>query len=252
MVVHSSKEKDSHFHTSEEVTLQASPKPHCILSAEEISQNRAAFLHDILNTAGGLAGFLEMIVEYDDPVKMKKYAVNSLELCQSLIEEIQYNRQLLLAENNILNLMISETPTKDILQLTILKLKRHSVSRGRTIEIEEDAGITIRTDKVLISRILVNMVKNAVEATIEGGNVQIGSNLIEDKIRFWVHNDSFIPEEIQERMFQKSFSTKAQNRGVGILSILLLADNLNAEVQFESTKEKGTLFFIDLPLNEVK
>ena len=252
MVVHSSKERDSHIHTSEEGTLQESSKPLCILSPEEISQNRAAFLHDLLNTAGGLSGYLELIVEYDDPVKMKKYAVSSLELCQFLIEEIQYNRQLLLAENNILNLMISETPTKDILQLAVLKLKRHSVSKGRTIEIEEDAGVVIRTDKVLISRILVNMVKNAVEATEEGGNVLIGSGLFEDKIRFWVHNNAYIPEEIQERMFQKKFSTKAQHRGVGILSILLLADNLGAEVQFESTAESGTLFFIDLPLDEVK
>jgi signal transduction histidine kinase len=251
MVVHSSKEKNS-SHAHDDEVPDSSSKPQCILSPEEISQNRAAFLHDILNTAGGLAGFLELIVEYDDPAKMKKYAVTSLELCQSLIEEIQYNRQLLLAENNVLSLMLSETSTKDILQLTILKLKKHSVSKGRTIQIKEDAGVTISTDKVLISRILVNMVKNAVEATDEGGNVQIGSCLIDGKIRFWVHNDTFIPEEIQEQMFQKKISTKDQNRGVGILSILLLADNLDAEVQFESTQEKGTLFYIDLPLNGEK
>ena len=41
----------------------------------------SAFLHDLLNSAGGLRGYLELLEEVDDLVSMKKYVRNSLILC---------------------------------------------------------------------------------------------------------------------------------------------------------------------------
>jgi sensor histidine kinase regulating citrate/malate metabolism len=63
-----------------------------------------------------------------------------------------------------------------------------------------------------------------------------------------VRNPGWIPREIQLQLFQRSFSTKGQNRGLGTYSIKLLGEKyLNGEVGFASTQEKGTVFWLWLP-----
>lgn len=142
---------------------------------DERNQAAFAFLHDLLNSVGGLHGFLELMTEIDDPAKLKKYASNALFLCNSLIEDIEYHRDFLRAEAGTFHLVLEETKIRDILESTALKLKTHDVSKGRTIEIAEAPDESVLTDKIVLSRILVNMTKNAVEATEEGGSVQIGA-----------------------------------------------------------------------------
>ncbi|MCL2549573.1 MAG: HAMP domain-containing histidine kinase [Methanimicrococcus sp.] len=218
-------------------------------SEEYAGYYESSFLHDLLNSAGGLHGYLELLSEIEDPGIMKKYAANLNVLCESLIDEIEYHRQFVLAESGRLNLVLTETTTDEILQLTALKLNNHAVSKGRSIEVLTDNSEKIVTDKVLLSRILVNMTKNAVEATEEGGTVMIGSFKFNDAIRFVVHNSAVILQDVQNKLFKSQFSTKGNGRGVGILSIRLLGELLGGVVGFDSCEEEGTCFYIDLPLS---
>ena len=69
---------------------------------------------------------------------------------------------------------------------------------------------------------------------------------------FLVHNPGAMPEEVQEQIFQRSFSTKAKNgRGVGTYSIKLFTEKyLGGRVSFTSTEHEGTTFTVVLPKNE--
>lgn len=70
-----------------------------------------------------------------------------------------------------------------------------------------------------------------------------------ERVWFEVHNDSFIPREIQLQVFQRSFSTKGEGRGLGTYSIKLLTERyLNGSVEFESSIESGTTFRVVYPL----
>ena len=206
------------------------------------------FLHDILNSAGGLRGFLELADESCDQENVKKCTLNALQLCDSLIEEIEHYRSFLTGLQDYRSASKEEVKAHDILELTALKLKMHSVSKGRTIEVASDsADVSVVTDKTLLSYILVNLTKNAVEATKEGGTVLIGAAKKEYFVRFFVHNEGVIPDDVQERIFDKNFSTKGASRGIGLFSARMLGEKLGAHVHFESTKEGGTYFYIDLP-----
>ena len=224
------------------------PLNEMLLSADELSQNVFVFLHDILNSAGGLRGFLELMEDSDNPAKIKKYASNAFLLCDSLIHEIEYYRSFLKTgcrDDHLIT--IEEVKAHEILELTALKLKMHSVSKERTIEVASGPDISVMTDKTLLSYILINLVKNAVEATEEGGTVLIGAAKQGDIVRFSVHNEGVISDNIQERLFDMHFSTKGANRGIGLFSARLLGEKISAHVHFESTKEGGTNFYIDLP-----
>ena len=241
------------FSPSETDKIVGRPKP-CVgyaLMPEEVRQNCLVFLHDILNSAGGLHGFLELMTEIDDPEKLKRYVNNAFILCDSLVEEIHYHREFLLTESEQLEPVLENTKISDILELTVLKLKSHRVSKDRKIEITECPSGMISTDKVLLSRVLVNMIKNAIEAVEEGEAVQIGAVKFDDQIRFWVHNNSIISDEVRDQLFEIPSSTKGKNRGIGLFSVRLLGENaLGGRVGYESSEEKGTYFCIDLPLSQ--
>jgi len=58
-----------------------------------------------------------------------------------------------------------------------------------------------------------------------------------------------MPRNVQLQVFNRSFSTKGQGRGIGTYSIRLLVTRyLRGTVDFTSSKEQGTTFRARLPL----
>jgi nitrogen fixation/metabolism regulation signal transduction histidine kinase len=208
------------------------------------------FFHDVLNTAGGLRGFAELMQD-STPEEIDELSETVLEISEELINEIQAQRDLASAESG--DLQIKKTEVHPVRFLEELKglYSNHEVAKGKTIEIEKADVVKICTDRVQLRRVVGNMLKNALEAIQPGQVVRIGgAKVTEDHggYRFWVRNPGWIPREIQLQLFQRSFSTKGQNRGLGTYSIKLLGEKyLNGEVGFASTQEKGTVFWLWLP-----
>jgi len=93
------------------------------------------------------------------------------------------------------------------------------------------------------------MLKNALEASSKGDTISIGYEVSKDSICFKVHNNSYIPSEVQLQIFNRSFSTKGKDRGLGTYSMRLLSERfLNGRVYFNSDKENGTTFYAEYPL----
>jgi len=105
------------------------------------------------------------------------------------------------------------------------------------------------SDRVLLLRVLCNLVKNALEASRAGETVTIGCAKQDGQIEFWVHNAGAMPRDVQLQVFQRSFSTKGQGRGLGTYSIKLLTERyLQGHVSFATSPEAGTTFRVRYPL----
>ena len=57
-----------------------------------------------------------------------------------------------------------------------------------------------------------------------------------------------IPDEYQQRIFQRDFSTKGTGRGLGTYSMQLLSRLLSGDVDFISETGNGTRFTLTLPI----
>ncbi len=70
-----------------------------------------------------------------------------------------------------------------------------------------------------------------------------------DRITFTVHNPGVMPEEVQLQLFQRSFSTKAdEGRGIGTYSVKLFGERyLKGQVSFVSRAPDGTTFQLSVP-----
>jgi sensor histidine kinase regulating citrate/malate metabolism len=173
---------------------------------------------------------------------------------KNLIDEIKSQQLLTAAENNFLETTLSTFTTIEILKEVVKIYEKHDLAAGKTLKIDPSSkDIEITSDRILLRRILGNMVKNALEAVPANKNYSIilgcktnGKN--RKDIIFWVQNPGFIPRDVQLQIFNRSFSTKGHGRGLGTYSMKLLSSFLNGTVTFETSKEKGTTFMGTYPI----
>jgi signal transduction histidine kinase len=207
------------------------------------------FFHDILNTAGGIQGVMELLAdaskdELDDLVQLVESA------SATMIEEIKAQKDILAAETGELKLEMLSIDSREIIETIKNIYKKHEVGHGKELITSPDSeSVLFTSDARILKRILGNMVKNALEATPTGGKVVIGAGEKSGNIEFWVHNDTVMPEEVKMQMFQRSFSTKGEGRGIGTYSLKLLGEKyLKGNVYFTSEKGQGTVVAIKLPI----
>jgi hypothetical protein len=206
------------------------------------------FFHDVLNTAGGLQGYTELLQE-SEPEEVPEVATKVSEIAQHLIEEIESQRSLMAAEADELSVNLSDLRTKEVLEELAVAYRRHKVAADRNIVVAaESENLDIRSDHALLLRVLGNMVKNALEASSAGETVTLGTTREAGEVEFWVHNSAHMPRDVQLQVFKRSFSTKGAGRGIGTYSIrLLVARYLDGSVDFESSEGHGTTFRVRLP-----
>ena len=227
-----------------------------VLSLQDISyQKRLAtleriFFHDLLNIASGLNGLLTIIKEGIDPEETHDLINKSEEISRDIIEEIMMYRQIRAAEDGDIQIKNELVNAVEFIGSVIGMISSHEVGQNKIVMIAESSyDITFMTDRILLQRIIINLLKNALEATPYEGIVLTGTENRGDKIRFWVSNEGVIPHNIQMQIFKRSFSTKGKGRGLGTYSIRLLAENyLKGKTGFISNQKDGTIFFVDLPV----
>jgi nitrogen-specific signal transduction histidine kinase len=226
-----------------------------ILSAMDIGPEKRRqslehiFLHDIYNVAYGLSWYTDFLKKAE-PDQVAGHVDTLRQLCRQLIEEIDAQRILLRAEAGELPLKPEPLRSLELLQGAVELYRRHPVAQGRHLCLHPDAqNIAVVGDRTLLSRVLCNLLKNALEACRSGETVTAGCTQLDGHVEFHVHNPGVIPHEVQLQIFQRSFSTKGAGRGVGTYSIKLLTERyLRGRVSFTSTPELGTTFQVRYPL----
>ena len=116
-----------------------------------------------------------------------------------------------------------------------------------TSDLQTDANVYIDENKFLAC--IVNIIKNAIEAISNDGEINVSLQLTDDKAHIKISNNGeAISEEKQKAIFEEGFTTKQTGSGLGLH---ICANNLKAQNAIlkliESTEEK-TVFEIVLPL----
>lgn len=218
------------------------------------------FFHDLLNTAGGIIGFADLL--HEELANGAASALNGTSerlqtlthhirwMGRRLADEITAQQQLLAAERGELVVEWQPVETLALLRNEQTTYQQHPIARERQIVLHpQTENHLLTSDAALLRRVLGNMVKNALEALKPGETVTLHSYREGDEVVFTVHNPGHMPPAAQLQVFQRSFSTKGSGRGLGTYSIRLLSERyLGGRVSFHSTPEDGTTFTARYPL----
>lgn len=207
------------------------------------------FFHDIVNTAGGIVGLSEVMMgSLSDEDRQLMGMINAA--AETLISEIEAQRQLLSAENHSLAVSPDVLSAAAILKDVVAVYVKHDVATGKELVVAPASeNLSFVSDKAILCRVLGNLVKNALEASKPGGVVSITCERLADGVAFAVRNAGEMPLAAQMQVFQRSFSTKGKGRGLGTYSVKLLGEQyLRGKVSFTSSAADGTCFRLELPL----
>jgi hypothetical protein len=237
--------------------LSIGPDKFTVVSFMDITSERRRmaleqmFFHDVLDTATGIQGVLDLLPGLPDPEAAKLLKM-ARRLSVELVEQIRAGRDLAAAERGELQANIRPVQVAPFLT-QLCSLYRHlPICNGTKLEHHcSPESATISTDERLLGRVLGNLIKNALEASTTGQTVmiQFDHEPVTGDPAFAVHNQSAMPEPVRLQIFQRSFSTKAaQGRGIGTYSVKILTERyLKGNVSFTSEPGEGTTFTITLP-----
>ncbi|MGE4420979.1 MAG: sensor histidine kinase [Pseudodesulfovibrio sp.] len=206
------------------------------------------FFHDILNSAGSAKSLVELLLDEGDSNLEEPLTLLAMALF-GLVEEIQTQKDLRLAEKGNYPFSLITMQSLEMVNVVANEYRAHPLAEGKRIEIMSSSlNSPVKADYSLLRRVLINMLKNALEATESGGVVRIGSRPDGVGVVFEVQNDRIMDRSVQLQVFKRSFSTKGKGRGLGTYSIKLLTENwLNGRASFESVEGVGTIFRVVLP-----
>ncbi len=207
------------------------------------------FFHDIMNAVTGIKGLHDIIA-----LELGARYGSELELLQCAIENI---RDIIESHKDFLAVETQEYIREDssFETLPLLSLQAsfcQAFTSGGCKQLAVDAtsiNLSVCSDVRLVQRILVNMIKNALEASRAGDVVHLGCLAAPDGgVTFWVRNPSVMSQETRLRVFEKGFSTKGRGRGFGTYGMRLFAETcLGGHIRFTSEPGQGTVFYLDLP-----
>lgn len=124
-----------------------------------------------------------------------------------------------------------------------------------SLRVESEAAITVNTDRVLLERMLSNLLSNAFKYAQGASTVILAADASGKDVQITVtDNGSGIPGELHERIFDKFYQVESREDGgvragvgLGLAFCRMAAEVLGGAIRVEDNTPHGSRFVITLP-----
>ncbi|MBI3327363.1 MAG: PAS domain S-box protein [Nitrospinae bacterium] len=214
----------------------------------------AGIAHEVRNPLGVIQGLVELLQEEMAADDRKRAFADAIVQAIGRLDRLTED---LLGLARIDRGTFESRSINELLQ-EVVSLVRHDFGQQR-VELweryaEELLLVPGKPDKLI--QAFLNLLRNALEATPQGGRVEISTEArkTEDRvtgvsIRF-TNSGSTIPEELREKIFEPFFTTKPEGTGLGLLFVQQIIQAHDGSITVESDPSQGTTFEILLPAAE--
>jgi K+-sensing histidine kinase KdpD len=224
---------------------------HDITQQQQQAALERAFFHDINYTIMGLLNASEILCQAPHH-ETEETALHIVNLSKRLSTEVELQRHLKNQEDAEIKICHESFQVDAFLKEMQKAVSHHPSRKSKRLKIMNGApGMVINTDLSLLMRVLANMLINAFEADDSDREVLLNVDTQGGKIVFSVWNHKHINVSVRRRIFQRNFSTKNElGRGLGTYLMKLIGEQLlGGRVYFDSDRQKGTRFYLALPID---
>jgi two-component system nitrogen regulation sensor histidine kinase NtrY len=114
-----------------------------------------------------------------------------------------------------------------------------------------DDSLDVFADKNQVMRVLTNLVKNAMQSIPPERSGEVGMCIYKKDNKAIVKisdNGVGIPDDLKDKIFKPYFTTKGAGTGLGLVISKNIIEAANGTIYFETEANKGTDFYVELPL----
>lgn len=210
-----------------------------------VGQLAAGVAHEIRNPLTALKGFLQLMKTTNE--KEQYY----IEIMQKELQRIEFivNEFLFVSKPQATHFV---TRTVDSIVMSTIELLHPQALLGN---IEIEAEITpdlplVSCDEHQIKQVFINILKNALEAMVQGGTLRIqaepANNGNHVTIRFIDQGCGIAPERLP-KLGEPFYSTKEKGTGLGLMVCYRIIEAHGGYMEIRSKLEEGTIVEITLP-----
>ncbi|MGK2741858.1 ATP-binding protein [Tepidicaulis sp. LMO-SS28] len=236
--------------------------------ATEASRAKSDFLatmsHELRTPLNAIIGFSEMlqITSASSLNDAQKERINDIKSAgEQLLHLVNDILDMSSIEAGQFHINMAYADPSEIIRQSLAQVRDLASKAGVALEtnLENLPPVHIYTDARRVQQIAVNLLSNAIKYNHKGGWVRV-SGALKDKDRFFrlsvEDSGAGIPADKREAVFElfsrlhPDAMTAGGGAGIGLSVTKLLAERLGGSIDFESREGAGSLFWVDLPLDE--
>ncbi len=213
-----------------------------------VGELAASVGHEIRNPLTSIKGFVHLLAK-KDKTNETYYDIMTKELdrINHIVGEL-----LLLAKPQ--KMAFSTYDLKEIVGDIVSLLQTQANMNNVTIHFQPQEAIFIDCEKNQLKQLFINLIKNAIEACKEKGNVSV--NIVKnhnENVVVTVEDDGIgIPEDFQKRLGEPFYSSKEKGTGLGLTVSHKIVQQHDGKIEITSKEEVGTKIKIQLPIKNAK
>lgn len=212
-----------------------------------VGELAAGVAHEIRNPLTSLKGFLKLLRSHD-PTTTRYVSVMEGEM-----ERLDF------VSGQLLVLAKPQTENRKLTDLVAIVRDVVEVIRTQAIlsnvELMTSLGeesLHVLANENQIKQVLINVIKNGIEATPQTGAIFIGVKRRADEVVVSVRDTGTgIPRDILDRLGEPFYTTKANGTGLGLMISHRIIENHGGRIQYESHENVGTTVWIRLNRSNV-
>ena len=127
-----------------------------------------------------------------------------------------------------------------------------SKARGVLCDIDVPASLPcVLVDRVQIQQVLLNLLRNALEAVDDSGRIVISGQVMGDMVHIaMVDNGPGIAPDLEADLFEPFVTSKATGMGIGLAISRTIVEAHGGRLWYEKADGGGAAFYMTLPIAE--
>jgi PAS domain S-box-containing protein len=221
----------------------------------------SSIAHEIRNPLTGIAAGIQYLQ------RAGKVADSQRENIEFILEEVRRIDRLigdLMSVVRVSDLIYEETTLDALIRAGVASMAELAKRKEVAVEIEippHARPVVVDADR--ITQVLINLIKNAIEASTAGGRVRISASfareapdVIFDGVGDFAiirvqDNGLGLTEEERQRVFEPFFSRKAEGTGLGLYVTHSIIERHGGYIDVDSEYGVGSTFSVYLPVKQV-